>query len=229
MKTLAELVATLKTLVSQQNGVPSDAQYEQAIGDAANDLNTRWKYRNVTTLSIVAGTAAYALPDDFYGVIRFEIPYHDVQSGTIVTSAGLVPTGRPGQNVPESYTILNGTLTLVPTPQYNSTRYLWYQAIHALDDDEEYPYMGDVWASVMMIKARSLALSVAAGTLSKTGRGVLAYRVGAVQVDKGKAIEALRKEAEGLRTEYLGAVEAAKGVHGEQSAFDWSDLGHIPF
>ncbi|MBN1814705.1 MAG: hypothetical protein JXA14_22890 [Anaerolineae bacterium] len=228
MKTLAEMVATLKTLVVQQNGIPSDAQYEQALKDAVNDLNARWKYKNVTTLTITAGTAAYTLPDDFYSVISFQIPYYDVQSGTIVTSAGLIPTGRPGQTVPESYTILNSTLTFVPTPQYASTRYLWYQAIHVLDDDEDYPYMDEVWAAVMMIRARSLALSVAAGTLAKMGQGVLAYRIGAVQVDKGKAIEALRKEAEDLRTEYLGAVEAAKGVHGAQAAFDWSDLGSIP-
>ena len=98
----------------------------------------------------------------------------------IVTSGALVPVTRLGQRVPESYTVIGGTMTLVPTPTYSTTRRLWYQAIHVLDDNNDYPNMDDQWASVAMLKARSLVLSLLAGSLAQDSQGLESYRIGDV-------------------------------------------------
>jgi hypothetical protein len=226
-KTLAELVAELKIGVEQQNSMPSDTQYEQAIKDAVRDLNPKLPYRNTTTLSIVSDTADYTLPDDFFRVIRFENPYYSETDGVIVTGGGLVPVTRLGQRVPESYTVIDGTMTLVPTPTYSTTRRLWYQAIHVLATDT-YPNMDEQWASVMMIKARSLALSMLAGSLAQDSQGLESYRIGDVQVDKGKAIERFRKESADLHREYLRAIRDAIGVQGSRATYGWADVDLLP-
>ena len=224
---LSELVQRLKDDVPQSNSIPSDTQYDRCVKDAVRDLNSRLPYRNVTTLSIVSGTAAYTLPDDFYRVIRFELRYYNETEGVFVTGEGLVPVSRLGQRVPESYTIIDGTLTLVPTPTYSTTRRLWYQAIHVLDSNDEYPSMDEQWASVMMIKARSLALSRTAGSLAQDSQGLESYRIGDVQVDKGKAIERYRKESADLHQEYLRAIKDAIGVQGSRATYGWADVDRL--
>ena len=152
---------------------------------------------------------------------------YPMQVGLRRAGEGLVPVSRLGQRVPESYTIIDGTLTLVPTPTYSTTRRLWYQAIHVLDSNDEYPSMDEQWASVMMIKARSLALSRTAGSLAQDSQGLESYRIGDVQVDKGKAIERYRKESADLHQEYLRAIKDAIGVQGSRATYGWADVDRL--
>lgn len=226
-KSLIGLIAELKNQVDQQDDYPTDDQYRQAVVDAVRDLNTRLPYRNEVELSIVSGTAAYTLPADFFRVIRFESPYYD-GGGTVITGSGIIPRSKIGKNRDEWFKVFNGTMTLVPTPTYDDTRRLWYQAIHVLDEDDEYPNMDDWWAGIMLIQARSILLSLLAGSLSQSGAGLESYQLGDFRIERGKGIERMREESKRAHEEYIQAVRDAKGVQGQRASYTWADERNLP-
>src|SRR5262245_59237861 len=103
---LADLVTRLQADVPAQSGVPTTAQYTQAVKDAVGDLSRRASVTRTATLSVVAGTASYALPADFVKFIRLSTI--GVAQGNIWnTPVGLVPLS--GQTR-ETYTIVGGSL-----------------------------------------------------------------------------------------------------------------------
>src|SRR4051812_19286525 len=103
--TLASLVARLEADVPAVSSVPSADQYSQAVKDAVADLSRRASVTRVSTLTIVAGTASYALPSDFQRLIRLAqigavypltpppLGWGDSwpNGGTIITPQGLIP------------------------------------------------------------------------------------------------------------------------------------------
>ena len=88
-ETLANLSGRLAELVAARNGTPTSAQYDQAVRDAVADFNDRAPRTKITTLTMVAGTASYALPADFLKPIVIESL--TTPDGVIISPAGLIP------------------------------------------------------------------------------------------------------------------------------------------
>jgi hypothetical protein len=63
--TLADLVSRLQADVPARNGVPSPAQYEQAVEDAVEGYGLRRPMQKTSDVAVVSGTASYGLPADF--------------------------------------------------------------------------------------------------------------------------------------------------------------------
>jgi hypothetical protein len=209
---LAVLKSRLQSAVAARDGVPDDAQYEQAVQDAVADYSSRNPLKKATTLSIVAGTASYSLPADFLKVIALESLTS--QDGVIISPAGLIPVSATYR---EKYYVAGGQITFVPTPQYSAPRPLWYAAAYTLDDDE-YPDMTEDVARVVLLKAQSLALGLQAN--SQAGSG-WAYQIGDERVDKSKMGPGLRDQAKALEDEYLAAVRAQIGAVGMRADYNW--------
>jgi hypothetical protein len=210
---LEALVTRLKGDVAARDGVPSDAQYEQAVEDAVADYSRRNPLRRAFTLSIVGGTATYDLPDDFLKVITLESLTSS--DGVIVSPSGLIPVSATYR---ERYYVAGAQITFSPTPQYTAGRDLWYAAAHVLDDgDNEYPDMADGDAAIVMLKARSLALDLQANSMAGDG---WMYQVGDEKVDKRGKVENTRQAARDLETQYLQAIEAAIGAVGMRADYD---------
>lgn len=204
---LTTLTGLLSAAVPAVGGVPSSAQYEQAVKDAVADYSRRRPMQKVTTLSIVSGTAAYSLPSDFVHEIVLESPA--TADGVMISDAGIVPVGS---NWRELYTIAGLTISFYPTPTYAMDRDLWYAAGHVLSAGS-YPDMTDADAAIIMLKARSLALGVRAGYMAGD---ILSYQIGDERVEKGKTVDALKGQAAALDAEYLAAIAAAIGPVGRR-------------
>ena len=68
---LSSLVARLQALAPPRDGVPSDAGYAQCVKDAVLQLAQDAPRRVQTSVSVLSGTASYALPPDFLFLIDF--------------------------------------------------------------------------------------------------------------------------------------------------------------
>ena len=89
-KTLADLISELQEDVPAVDGIPSEAQYERAVKEAVDEFSRRCGLEKNTELSIVSGTATYALPDDFLALIEIEDPF-DHEGNIIMTATGIIP------------------------------------------------------------------------------------------------------------------------------------------
>lgn len=130
-QSLAQLKATLQSAVPARNGVPDSDQYFQAIKDAVADYSSRRPLKKHILLSVVSGTAAYSLPDDFSKII-------DLEAVNTPGKVGYAASGKLvafGLDFREDYSIVNGQITFVPTPGYTADRDLWYAARHVLTPD----------------------------------------------------------------------------------------------
>lgn len=212
MVNLSDLVARLQANVPAQNSVPSTAQYEQAIKDAVDDFSNRLPMRKRTTLSIVANTASYDLPDDFLRAISLRSLL--AQDNVLVTDAGIVPVSDSFQ---EEYSVSGGQITFYPTPTYTTDRYLWYAAAYILDDDI-YQDMTNAIAGVIMLLAQSLALGLQANAQASAG---WSYKIGDVAVDKKGVGKGIQSQADSLEKQYLGAVDKMIGPVGMRSQYDY--------
>ena len=180
--TVQELVDELTLAVPASDGVPSDAQYEKAVKDAVRAFGERCGLEQIWTLTIVAGTATYDLPEDFLALI--EMVALATQDGVIVSSAGIIPVGASWK---ERYTIRNGQITFTPTPTYSMERLVRYKAGWVLDTgdedygvDDAYPEMTEREARIVLLKAQALALGKQANASSGSG---MKYSLGAVSFD----------------------------------------------
>jgi hypothetical protein len=219
--TLASLVARLSADCPAVSNVPTTAQYEQAVKDAVADLSRRASVTRVATLSIVAGTAAYAVPADFQKLIRLaqigalyplesgallswgEQPY----GGVIVAPQGLIPfTG----SYREQITVSGATLTIYPTPQTSADRTLVYAAGDALVAGE-YATLTEDRASIALLLAKATCLERIA---SSPGGQAVKITAGGDSVDFGVQTSARRTEASGLHGEYLAAVASLNAGSG---------------
>jgi hypothetical protein len=216
--TLASLVARLTVDVLAQSGVPTAAQYAQAVKDAVADLSRRASVARVASLAIVAGTAAYALPSDFQALIRLaaigvayprssSIDYGDYQGGTLITPAGLVPFSGSYR---EQITISGGALLIYPTPTVSAERQLVYAAGDAILDDS-YPTLTEDRAAIALLLAKAACLDRIA--TSPSGQAVK-ITAGGDSVDFSTAAAGLRGQAAGLRVEYLAAIASLNAGSG---------------
>lgn len=211
---LSRLVTDLASDVPQRSSVPDERQYERAVRAAVTDYGRRRPLRKLTTLSIVSGTAAYTLPDDFLKVIVLEALWSP--DGVLVSSEGLIPVS---QTYEERYYITGLTMTFDPTPQYTTTRDLWYAAGYVLGDDETYSDLTEEDAEIVLLKARANALRVQGNAIAGD---ILSYQIGDERVEKGKTVEALRGAAKGLEDEYKTRIAAAVGPVGSRATYSWA-------
>jgi hypothetical protein len=209
---LSALVSRLQADVPARNGVPSSAQYGQAVKDAVADYTSRRPLRKLTTLSIVSGTATYDLPDDFQKVIRLESLLS--QDGVIHSCDGLIPVSATYE---ENYYIVAGQITFDPTPQYTVSRDLWYAAKHTLDGSDEYPDMSEDDAGVLLLKAQARCLALQA---NKAAQEAWQYAIGDERVNKEKLAESLRNQAKALEQEYKEAVKTSVGPIGMRASYN---------
>jgi hypothetical protein len=211
MTTLAVLLAELQSEVPAVNSVPSTAQYTQAIKDAVAEFSRRCGVKKNTTISIISGTASYALPDDFIKLIEIDNPY-DFENGVMISSTGIIPFGSLNPS-DERITIQNKTLTIYPTPTYTMTRYLEYKAAWILTGtagNETYAALGDDEVQVVMIKAKSLAVEKKANAMASSS--AMKYSFGAVSVDKGDGADALNSKVAKLHDQFVEACDRYNGA-----------------
>jgi len=210
---LADLVALLQGEVPARGSVPTPAQYEQAVRDAAADYGRRHPMEKVTTLSIVADTADYTLPDGFLRLISLEGLFGD--GGVIHTTAGLIPVSAAYE---EAWSIAGLTLTLRPTPSYTTTRDLRYAAGHVLNDSDAYPDLTDDDARILLLKAASICLRLQARSAAIAGE-MTEYQIGDERVKRAVASDRLAVAADHAVEDYETALAAVIGPVGMRSMY----------
>ena len=205
-KTLAELVTELQEDVPAVDGIPSDGQYERAIKEAVADFSRQCGLEKNSTLAIVAGTASYALPDDFLKMIEFENPY-DHEHEVIITSTGIIPISgmTPFE---EEVTIKDKMLTIFPTPGYSMTRYLEYKSAWILAEDESYPLTEDE-AAIVMLKAKQIAFEKLSNASAASG---FKYTVGNMSIDKSGVSDGYSKRMNDFESQYEAACKRYNGA-----------------
>jgi hypothetical protein len=203
--TLTDLISQLQEDVPAVSGVPSDAQYERAIKDAVREFSRRCGVTKNGTLSIVSGTAAYALPVDFLELIEIDNPY-EPDDQVILTTTGIIPFNllNPFE---EDYTIQNGTITFVPVPTYTMVRYIEYKSAWTLDAGS-YPLTEDE-AQIVMLKAKQLCFDKLAN--ASIGQG-FSYTVGNMSVNKSGVADGYSKRLYELQGEFLQACDKYNGA-----------------
>jgi hypothetical protein len=213
---LSDLVARLQADIPARGGSPSSAQYIRAVEDAVADYSRRKPMTRYATINVVSGTATYSLPEDFLFLIRLD-PFA-ARDGVIYTAAGLVPTSV--SSIVERYTVNGLTMTFTPTPSYTLARDLCYAAAHALDDEDEYPYMTFEDTALLMLKAQALALRMQAFSLITSGTGeIVEYAIGDERVKKSSPSERLSAAASSLEAQYLQALQRAVGTVGARARY----------
>jgi hypothetical protein len=205
-KALADLIVELQEDVPAVDGVPSEAQYERAIKDAVIEFSRRCGLKKSATISIVAGTADYALPDDFLAMIEMESPY-DLEHQIVITPTGIIPFGSAATPFEEEITIRNKTLTIVPTPTYTVDRFLEYKAGWALDENSAYDLTDDE-VQIVMLKAKGICFD----KLANAGAGGFKYSVGNMSVDKSGMGESYSKRQYELHGDFVAACERYNGA-----------------
>lgn len=206
----ADLRARLEAEVPATNNLPSEAQYHAALTSAVADLGRRAGNVKRTTLSVVAGTAAYSLPDDFLALIRLE---STVQGDVYLSNGGqIIPLGASFQQ--ETYTVAGRQITFYPTPQYNLDRTLVYKAGHVLDTSQSYPDMTDEEAEIALVKARANLYRYLSMSAAPDG---WRYQIGDVMVDKSNQSKSLSAVAAELEVDYQRRVADYVGPAGGRS------------
>lgn len=201
---LGNLVQRLMQEVPAADGVPTPAQYEQAVRDAVRDFSRRCGLAKISSLAIVPNTATYTLPADFLSMILLESPA--TADGVVITNTGLIPISADWE---ETHTIVNQQITFYPTPAYSMTREFKYKAGWVLDINDEYSTMGEEEAQIVLMKAQAICNNKIANAMSADG--VLKYSLGAVSVDKGSNPDMLVNRAYRIHGEYVQACEAYNG------------------
>lgn len=200
---LAALTERLQRLAPARNGVPSADDYEQHVRDAVQQLSMDAPRRVTATLSVVAGTATYTLPDDFLFIIV--LPTLTAQEGVVISDSGIVvvPDGWR-----EEINIVDGALTITPTPTHPHERRYLYAGGHVLDDEETYPHLNENAARIALLYAQYLVLTQQATVTAGDG---WKYSIGDESVDKTAQGNGLRQQAGTLLTTYRREAQAQRG------------------
>ncbi len=207
---LSDLVDRLSTDVPAEDGVPSAEQYENAVRDAIRDFSERCGLEVVGTLNIVSGTATYDLPDDFLRLIKL---YTLAGEGVLFgENSQIIPLSSSWQ---ERYTIRNGKITFYPIPRHTVAREYSYKAgwiATDVDDygDEDYSELGEREARIVLLMAKSLAMTKKVNAQEGSG---LRYSFGAVSEDLSGSSDSSRKDAQSFESEYLEACKVYNGQH----------------
>lgn len=209
MTTFSSLVSRLQSAVAARNGVPSEAQYSQAVKDAVSDYSRRNPLRRVGTLSIVPGQAAYDLPADFCKMIRL-LSLTSPQ-GIINTPSGLIPVDA---NWSEKWTVTGRKITFYPTPTYSLARDFEYAATYLLGSSagqEAYTDMTEEVEALVLMKAQAITMMLQA---SAAAREAWSYQIGDERVSKEKLSSELRAQANEIEAQYIVAVSMQIGPLG---------------
>jgi hypothetical protein len=207
MTTLADLISELQSEVPAVDGVPTTAQYTQAIKDAVADFSRRCGLAKIGSISIVSGTPSYSLTDDFMALISMDALIG--QGNVIIAPAGLIPVPLDWE---ETWTISNKIITFYPTPTYALTRYFKYKAAWILTGDEgseEYADLGDNEKDIVMLKAKGFCYEKLSNSIASSG--TLKYSFGAVSEDLSGNVESYQKRTYALHGEYSKACENYNG------------------
>lgn len=208
MTTLAALLSELQSEIPAVDGVPSTAQYTQAIKDAINDFSRRCGLVKIGSIAVISGTATYNLPGDFMKLISMDALVG--MGNVIVSSGGLVPVPMGWQ---EEWTIVNQQITFYPTPTYALTRYYKYKAAWVLSGgagSETYAALGDNEKDIIMLKAKGNCYEKLANALN--GDGTLKYSFGAVSEDLSGNVESYNKRIYALHGDYASACDDYNGA-----------------
>ncbi len=202
--TLATLVNRIRRDVPIRNDIPDEEQVADAIKDAVSDFSRKLPLRKYATLAVVAGTATYALPDDFYQMVSF--PSLLAEQGLLNTPQGLIPVSDAYK---EEVTIAGGELTILPTPSYTALREYWYDALYLLDDSNTYADLDQFNGSIVIMKATAICLRLQANHAASEE---WSYQLGDERVDKKGLSKALAARASELESDYLAAIKNALGA-----------------
>lgn len=201
MTTLAAMVADLQSEVPAVDGVPTTAQYNQAVEEAVLDFSRRCGLAKISTLAIISGTATYALPTDFLKMISVDAL---VGVDDVIVASKLIPISKDFE---ETFTIVNKQITFYPTPQYTMTRYFKYKA-GWIATTGDYTTLGDDEAQIVLLKAKSNAKGKLMNSLAAGG---MKYSLGAVSVDKTGDVDSLSKDIFSLHSDYVTACDHYNG------------------
>lgn len=200
---LSTLVTRLQNMVPARDGVPGD--YEQIVKDAVLQLAQDVPMVRYAKISIVSGTATYTLANDFVDMILLESAYNP--DGIIISDAGLIPVSVGYEEV---YEIVNGQITITPTPQYTVERDYKYLAGYYLDGSEIYQNLSENAARLAMYYAQYTALNEIATSVSG---GAFQYSIGDESVNKTRIGAEYRAQADRMLTQYQNATRTQVG-HG---------------
>lgn len=206
---LADLVARLQDDVPAVAGVPTDDSYIRMVKEAARDFSRRCGLVKRATLSIVSGTASYALAADFMKLITLvRLVSHD---GIINSPAGLIPVP---EGFCEEHTIANGQITFSPTPSYVLAREYKYKAGWALNSSSVYETMGEAEADIVLMKAKALSLDSL--WRSNAGSSKFKFAIGDESYDmsEGDTGTTLMSSRDAAQNEYLNACAQYNGNTG---------------
>lgn len=215
---LSTLVSQLEALVPASDGVPTTAQYQSAVKQAVADFSRRTSQSTQTTISVVASTATYALPDDFLMLISFKREGDSCGDWRDFWDTGYYFGGYGWPHNPycdpcdERYTVRGGQITIHPTPDTSETRVLRYGWKHILNASDEYEYLDEDSEAVriLLLKAQAEATRAQATAESSWGSKVRSYQQGDVSVNMNAQVRAddLRKSVKALEDEYMQAIAA---------------------
>lgn len=205
---LVVLIDALQANVPARDGVPTAAQYEDAVRRAVRDYSQRRSLPRSVVLNVTRGQADYALPADFLHVIRLERLWG--AEGVLHSAEGLVPVPVGFR---ERYSVAGLSLTFYPTPTYTLARRLFYAAGHVLDESDAYPDMTDADAAIVALKAQALALRAQAHAVAAAGE-MVEYQIGDERVKRADTVTLLSGRAESAEAAYEAAVRAAIGPQG---------------
>lgn len=202
------LVYRLYKLIAPRDGVPGD--YEQLVIDAVNRLSQDVPLLKRATLNVVAGQAAYTLPDGFQAMIELSSPM--AEGGVIISNAGIIPVSAGWE---EEYDIAGNQLTFTPTPTYTMSRAYRYSAAHVLTEGR-YTTLTENLARIALLYAQSQALTLQAAAVAGNS---WKYTIGDESVDKTGQSKGLQAQAEALLSQYKSEVRKLQG-YGSQATFD---------
>jgi len=213
-KLLSALVAQLEVDVPAEDSIPTETQYENAVIDAVRDFSEQCGVEQIGTLNIVSGTATYNLPADFLRLIKL---FTLGGEGVLFSSnSQIIPLSG---NWTERHTIRNGQITFYPIPGYSFARDFSYKAAWIGTDieaegseaaDVEYEMMGEREARIVLMKAKSLALTKKVNAQESAG---MKYSFGAVSEDLSGGSESSRKDSKTFEDDYEAACKDYNGQY----------------
>jgi hypothetical protein len=199
--------------------VPSDDSYTDCITSAVLDFSQKLPLKRHTTFNMVAGTASYALPDDFLSLIWLQT--WDSDDNVIITVAGLVPLAT---SYAEQHYVEGTNLVFVPTPEYAwSNRGLQYSAKHILTGTpapDTYALMTDTDVEIFMPLAVSLALGLQA---NKQAQEIPQHSNRAGSEDRTTVVDSLRSRARDNEKLYRDRVADAKRKRATMLRAEYTD------
>ena len=208
MIALADLVLALELVLPDLDSGLS----ESVIKSAVRAFNDRAGWPKHGVLTIVAGTASYAVPDDFAKLVRVDSPFSYLDN--VVGESGIIPMGNT--IAMEQIYLTGRNLVIYPTPLSNGARTYWYKARHALDGSEQYPDMDDAQAEIILVKAQAVGLGyLAAGAAG----GGWKYQIGDVSIDKSGIGNSYQSRINDLNAEFERCVTNYNGPAGVRPVY----------